>query len=145
SHAPDASAKALSTLHADSDELIIVIAAGGDRDRGKHFDMGRAAGREAEVIGLTHHNPSTDDPAAIRAAVREGIASEVAGGRARVKKIIEVPDRGRAIDEAIAEAEASSTVLIAGKGHETGQTVGTTVTEFDVRARTRSALSMRLG
>jgi UDP-N-acetylmuramoyl-L-alanyl-D-glutamate--2,6-diaminopimelate ligase len=62
-----------------------------------------------------------------------------------VKKIIEVPDRGTAIDEAIASADPSATVLIAGKGHETGQTVGTTVTEFDDRARTRSALSMRLG
>ena len=145
SHTPDAIAKALSTLHADSDELIIVFGAGGDRDRGKRFDMGRAAAREADVIVLTDDNPRTEDPAVIRAAIREGIDSEVAGGRARVKKIIEVPDRGRAIDEAIAEAEASSTVLIAGKGHETGQTVGTTVTEFDDRARTRSALSMRLG
>src|SRR5699024_1743980 len=129
----------------DSDELIIVFGAGGDRDRGKRFDMGRAAAREADVIVLTDDNPRTEDTAVIRAAIWEGIDSEVAGGRARVKKSIEMTDRGRAIDEAIAEAEAYSTVLIAGKGHETGQTVGTKVTEFDDRARTRSALSMRLG
>ncbi len=145
SHTPDAIAKALATLHADSDELIIVFGAGGDRDRGKRFGMGQAAAREADVIVLTDDNPRTEDPDTIRAAIRQGIDAEVDAGRARVKKIIEVPDRGAAIDEAIAEADASATVLIADKGHETGQTVGTTVTDFDDRARTRSALSMRLG
>ncbi|WP_436326281.1 UDP-N-acetylmuramoyl-L-alanyl-D-glutamate--2,6-diaminopimelate ligase [Brevibacterium sp. FAM 27836] len=145
SHTPDAIAKALATLHADSEELVIVFGAGGDRDRGKRFGMGQAAAREADVIVLTDDNPRTEDPAAIRAAIREGVDAAVSAGQARVKKIIEVPDRGRAIDEAIASADPSTTVLIAGKGHETGQTVGTTVTEFDDRARTRSALSMRLG
>lgn len=145
SHTPDAIAKALATLHADSDELIIVFGAGGDRDRGKRFGMGQAAAREADVIVLTDDNPRTEDPDTIRAAIRQGIDAEVDAGRARVKKIIEVPDRGAAIDEAIAGADPSATVLIAGKGHETGQTVGTTVTDFDDRARTRSALSMRLG
>lgn len=145
SHTPDAIAKALSTLHADSDELIIVFGAGGDRDRGKRFGMGQAAAREADVIVLTDDNPRTEDPDEIRAAIRQGIDAEADAGRARVKKIIEVPDRGAAIDEAIAGADPSATVLIAGKGHETGQTVGTTVTDFDDRARTRSALSMRLG
>jgi UDP-N-acetylmuramoyl-L-alanyl-D-glutamate--2,6-diaminopimelate ligase len=145
SHTPDAIAKALATLDADSEELVIVFGAGGDRDRGKRFGMGQAAAREADVIVLTDDNPRTEDPAAIRAAIREGIDAELETGNARVKKIIEVPDRGAAIDEAIAHAGPSSTVLIAGKGHETGQTVGTTVTEFDDRARTRSALSMRLG
>ncbi len=145
SHTPDAIAKALRTLHADSDELIIVFGAGGDRDRGKRFGMGQAAAREADVIVLTDDNPRTEDPDTIRAAIRQGIDAEVDAGRARVKKIIEVPDRGAAIDEAIAGADACATVLIAGKGHETGQTVGTAVSDFDDRARTRSALSMRLG
>nr|WP_210602437.1 UDP-N-acetylmuramoyl-L-alanyl-D-glutamate--2,6-diaminopimelate ligase [Brevibacterium oceani] len=145
SHTPDAIAKALASLDADSEELVIVFGAGGDRDRGKRFGMGQAAAREADVIVLTDDNPRTEDPSAIRAAIREGIDAEVAAGNARVKKIIEVPDRGTAIDETIASAHPSATVLIAGKGHETGQTVGTTVTEFDDRARTRSALSMRLG
>src|SRR5699024_12771573 len=104
SHTPAATAKALSTRHADPDELIIVFGAGGDRDRGKRFAMGRAAAREADVIVLTDDNPRTEDPAAIRAAIREGIDSEVAGGRAREKTSIYVPDRGRAIDEAITEA-----------------------------------------
>src|SRR5699024_12509339 len=99
-------AKALSTLHADSDELIIVFGAGGDRDRGKRFDMGRAAAREADVIVLTDDNPRTEDPAVIRAAIREGSDSEVAGGRARVKRSIEVLDPARANDQAIADAAA---------------------------------------
>jgi UDP-N-acetylmuramoyl-L-alanyl-D-glutamate--2,6-diaminopimelate ligase len=105
SHTPDAIAKALATLHADSDELIIVFGAGGDRDRGKRFGMGQAAAREADVIVLTDDNPRTEDPDTIRAAIRQGIDAEVDAGRARVKKIIEVPDRGAAIDEAIAEAD----------------------------------------
>lgn len=144
SHTPDAIEKALESLHADSDELVIVFGAGGDRDRGKRFGMGSAAARGADVIVLTDDNPRTEDPEAIRAAIREGIDAEVATGRARVKKIIEVADRGAAIDQSIADADAATTVLIAGKGHETGQSAGGVVSEFDDRSRTRSALSARL-
>ena len=145
SHTPDAIAKALESLHADSEDLVIVFGAGGDRDRGKRPGMGRAAAAAADVIILTDDNPRTEDPEEIRAAIRAGIEAEIAAGTARVKKIIEVADRGEAIDTAIASADAETTVLIAGKGHETGQTVGTVVTDFDDRSRTREALSMRLG
>ncbi|MGO2812092.1 UDP-N-acetylmuramoyl-L-alanyl-D-glutamate--2,6-diaminopimelate ligase [Brevibacterium aurantiacum] len=145
SHTPDAIEKALESLHADSEELVIVFGAGGDRDRGKRYGMGQAAARGADVIVLTDDNPRTEDPSSIRAAIREGIDAEISTGRARVKKVIEVAERGAAIDEAIAAAEASTTVLIAGKGHETGQSAGGVVTDFDDRSRTRSALCTRLG
>ncbi|SMX75816.1 MULTISPECIES: UDP-N-acetylmuramoyl-L-alanyl-D-glutamate--2,6-diaminopimelate ligase [unclassified Brevibacterium] len=144
SHTPDAIEKALQSLHADSDELVIVFGAGGDRDRGKRFGMGQAAARGADVIVLTDDNPRTEDPESIRAAIKEGIEAEISTGGVRVKKVIEVAERGAAIDEAIAAAGASTTVLIAGKGHETGQSAGGTVTDFDDRSRTRSALRARL-
>lgn len=145
SHTPDAIAKALASLDADSEELVIVVGAGGDRDPGKRPGMGAAAARGADVIVLTDDNPRTEDPAAIRAAVRAGIDAEIASGGARVKKVIEIADRGEAIDSAIASASPETTVLISGKGHETGQTIGDVVTEFDDRSRTRSALTARLG
>nr|WP_245940646.1 MULTISPECIES: UDP-N-acetylmuramoyl-L-alanyl-D-glutamate--2,6-diaminopimelate ligase [Brevibacterium] len=144
SHTPDAIEKALGSLDADSAELVIVFGAGGDRDPGKRHGMGRAAARGADVIVLTDDNPRTEDPAAIRAAIREGIDAEIAAGRARVRRVLEVPDRGAAIDQAIASAGADSTILIAGKGHETGQDSGGVVTDFDDRERTRSALRARL-
>ncbi|MGN6034940.1 UDP-N-acetylmuramoyl-L-alanyl-D-glutamate--2,6-diaminopimelate ligase [Brevibacterium casei] len=145
SHTPDAIAKALASLDADSDELVIVVGAGGDRDPGKRHGMGAAAARGADVIVLTDDNPRSEDPAAIRAAVRAGIDAEIAAGGARVKKVIEIGDRGEAIDKAIVSASPATTVLIAGKGHETGQSAGGVVTEFDDRSRTRSALTARLG
>ena len=145
SHTPDAIAKALASLDADSDELVIVVGAGGDRDPGKRHGMGAAAARGADVIVLTDDNPRSEDPAAIRAAVRAGSDAEIAAGGARVKKVIEIGDRGEAIDKAIASASPATTVLIAGKGHETGQSAGGVVTEFDDRSRTRSALTARLG
>ncbi|WP_339392881.1 UDP-N-acetylmuramoyl-L-alanyl-D-glutamate--2,6-diaminopimelate ligase [Brevibacterium metallidurans] len=145
SHTPDAIAKALDSLAADSEELVIVFGAGGDRDPGKRFGMGAAAARGADVIVLTDDNPRSEDPAAIRAAVRVGIDAEIAAGGARVKKVIEIADRGAAIDEAVAAAAPGTTVLISGKGHETGQSIAGVVTEFDDRSRTRRALSARLG
>ncbi|WP_309133020.1 UDP-N-acetylmuramoyl-L-alanyl-D-glutamate--2,6-diaminopimelate ligase [Brevibacterium sp.] len=144
SHTPDAIEKALASLDADSDELVIVFGAGGDRDPGKRFGMGRAAARGADVIVLTDDNPRTEDPDAIRAAIREGIEAEIATGSARVRRVVEVADRGAAIDETLASARVGTTVLIAGKGHETGQDTGGVVTEFDDRERTRSALCARL-
>ncbi|WP_350268970.1 UDP-N-acetylmuramoyl-L-alanyl-D-glutamate--2,6-diaminopimelate ligase [Brevibacterium sp. CBA3109] len=144
SHTPDAIEKALESLHADSEELVIVFGAGGDRDKGKRFGMGQAAARGADVVVLTDDNPRTEDPGSIRAAIKEGIDAEVSTGGARVKKVIEVAERGAAIDEAIAAAGAFATVLIAGKGHETGQSAAGVVTDFDDRSRTRSALRTRL-
>jgi UDP-N-acetylmuramoyl-L-alanyl-D-glutamate--2,6-diaminopimelate ligase len=105
--------------------LIIVFGAGGDRDQGKREPMGAVAAELADAVIVTDDNPRGEDPAAIRAAVLAG-----AGSKAR-----EIGDRRAAIAAAIAEAGHDDIVLIAGKGHEQGQIVGsgdaTRVLPFD--------------
>jgi UDP-N-acetylmuramoyl-L-alanyl-D-glutamate--2,6-diaminopimelate ligase len=88
--------------------------------------MGRVAAEGADRIFLTDDNPRSEDPVAIRAAIRTGI--EEAGGQCR-----ETGDREAAIDEALAEARRGDTVLIAGKGHETVQQRGGRGLPFDDR------------
>jgi UDP-N-acetylmuramoyl-L-alanyl-D-glutamate--2,6-diaminopimelate ligase len=90
-----------------------VFGAGGDRDRGKRAEMGRAAVETSEVVIVTDDNPRGEDPAAIRAQVLAGAT----GAR-------EIGGRREAIRAAIAEAESGDIVLVAGKGHEQGQIVG---------------------
>lgn len=94
--------------------LITVFGAGGDRDEGKRAGMGRAAAAGSEVVIVTDDNPRGEDPAKIRAAIMQGSPD------AR-----EVGDRRQAIAVAIAEAGADDIVLVAGKGHEQGQIIGT--------------------
>ena len=114
-HTPDAIEAAIAALrpHVRS-RLITVLGAGGDRDRGKRASMGRAAAQGSSLVIVTDDNPRGEDPAAIRAAVLRG-----AGEHAR-----EIGDRREAIRAAIAEAGEGDIVLIAGKGHEQGQIVG---------------------
>ena len=100
--------------------LIIVFGAGGDRDAGKRPLMGEAAAAHADVVVVTDDNPRSENPAAIRAS----ILSATPGGQ-------EIADRRRAIAAAITMALAGDIVLIAGKGHEQGQTVGDRVLPFD--------------
>lgn len=145
SHTPDAIAKALSALTVDGGHLHIVFGAGGDRDPGKRFGMGQSAARLADVIVLTDDNPRTEDPDTIRAEIREGITAAIDSGTARVDSILEIADRGEAIDQAVTLAGPGDTVLVAGKGHETGQEVAGVVTHFDDRERTRTALDARRG
>jgi UDP-N-acetylmuramoyl-L-alanyl-D-glutamate--2,6-diaminopimelate ligase len=113
-HTPDAIAAVLSSLrpHARG-RIIIVIGAGGDRDIGKRPEMGRAAAAGAEVVIITDDNPRSEDPAAIRAAVREGAPDAQ-----------EIGDRREAIAAAIAAVGPDDIVCIAGKGHEQGQIIG---------------------
>ncbi|MCC6827218.1 MAG: UDP-N-acetylmuramoyl-L-alanyl-D-glutamate--2,6-diaminopimelate ligase [Novosphingobium sp.] len=113
-HTPDALEAAIAALrpHA-SGRLIVVFGAGGDRDRGKRPEMGRVAASQADLAIVTDDNPRGEDPAAIRAQVLAG------GGALR-----EIADRRAAIAAAIAEAGPNDIVLIAGKGHEQGQIVG---------------------
>ena len=118
-HTPDALGAAIDALRPHVAEesggrLIIVFGAGGDRDKGKRGPMGRVAAELSDVVIVTDDNPRGEDPAAIRAAVLEG-----AGPAAR-----EIGDRRAAIAAAIAEAGRDDIVLIAGKGHEQGQIVG---------------------
>jgi UDP-N-acetylmuramoyl-L-alanyl-D-glutamate--2,6-diaminopimelate ligase len=89
--------------------------------------MGEAAARGADVVVVTDDNPRSEDPAAIRAAVLEGVRS-VAGAHH-----LEVGDRRSAIAEAVAQARRGDVVLILGKGHETGQEAAGTVAPFDDR------------
>jgi UDP-N-acetylmuramoyl-L-alanyl-D-glutamate--2,6-diaminopimelate ligase len=113
-HTPDALEAAIAALrpHARG-RIIVVFGAGGDRDAGKRPEMGEAVSRNADLAIVTDDNPRGEEPAAIRAAVLAGAS----GAR-------EIADRRAAIAAAIAEAGSDDIVLIAGKGHEQGQIVG---------------------
>lgn len=114
-HTPDALAAAIAALRPHvTGRLVTVFGAGGDRDAGKRAEMGRVASAHSDLVIVTDDNPRGEDPAAIRAMVMEG-----AGDAAR-----EIGERRAAIAEAIATAGAEDIVLIAGKGHEQGQIVG---------------------
>jgi UDP-N-acetylmuramoyl-L-alanyl-D-glutamate--2,6-diaminopimelate ligase len=139
-HKPDAVAAALSALRPlTTGRLVLVIGAGGDRDRGKRPLMGEIGARLADVLVVTDDNPRTEDPATIRAAVLAGVEP---GGDAEV---LEIGDRRTAIRRAVEMAGPGDTVIIAGKGHETGQEVAGTVHPFDDRDELRAALAERGG
>ena len=120
-HTPDALEAAIGALrpHVEG-RLITVFGAGGDRDQGKRPEMGKIATARSEVVIVTDDNPRSEDPARIRAAIIAGAP------QAR-----EVPGRREAIAEAIRMAREGDIVLVAGKGHETGQIIGDTVLPFD--------------
>ena len=120
-HTPDALEAAIAALkpHAGG-RLIVVFGAGGDRDAGKRELMGAAAASAADVVIVTDDNPRSEDPAAIRAAVLAGAPGA-----------IDIGDRRAAITQAVGIAGADDIVLIAGKGHESGQVVGDLVLPFD--------------
>jgi UDP-N-acetylmuramoyl-L-alanyl-D-glutamate--2,6-diaminopimelate ligase len=113
-HTPDALAAALAALrpHA-AGRLIIAFGAGGDRDAGKRPAMGAEAVRAADLVIVTDDNPRGEDPVLIRRSILAGAPGA-----------IEVADRRAAIARAIAEADAGDIIVIAGKGHEQGQIVG---------------------
>jgi UDP-N-acetylmuramoyl-L-alanyl-D-glutamate--2,6-diaminopimelate ligase len=117
--------------------LIIVLGCGGDRDKAKRPMMGAAAASLADVAILTSDNPRSEDPLAILAAMLGGVLSVPRAERGRV--IIE-PDRAAAIGQAVALAAPGDVVVVAGKGHETGQYVGGSVLPFDDRRVTGEAL-----
>jgi UDP-N-acetylmuramoyl-L-alanyl-D-glutamate--2,6-diaminopimelate ligase len=98
---------------AASGKLVVVFGAGGDRDRGKRPLMGEVAAAKADRVIVTDDNPRSEEPAAIRAAILAA-----APGAA------EIGDRREAIRAAIADLRAGDVLLIAGKGHETGQIIG---------------------
>ena len=120
-HTPDALEAAIAALrpHVEG-RLITVFGAGGDRDQGKRPEMGRVATALSDVVIVTDDNPRSEDPARIRADIMAGAAgaSEIAGRR-------------EAIAEAIRIAREGDIVLVAGKGHETGQIIGDKVLPFD--------------
>jgi UDP-N-acetylmuramoyl-L-alanyl-D-glutamate--2,6-diaminopimelate ligase len=128
-HKPDALEATLATLRPlTQGAVIVVLGAGGDRDRGKRPLMGETAARLADLVVVTDDNPRSEDPALIRAALLSG--ARAGGGAAEV---LEVGDRREAIRTAISRAGPGDVVLVAGKGHETGQEVGGTTYPFDDR------------
>ncbi|SCY85883.1 UDP-N-acetylmuramoyl-L-alanyl-D-glutamate--2,6-diaminopimelate ligase [Paracoccus tibetensis] len=121
-HKPGAVIAALQSLRPHVlGRIICIIGAGGDRDTGKRPLMGSAAREHADVVIVTDDNPRTEDPAAIRAAVMEGAGPEAT----------EVADRAEAILRGVDALQPGDALLIAGKGHETGQIIGTDVYPFD--------------
>ena len=123
-HKPDALEKVLETLRPlASGRLALVVGCGGDRDQGKRPIMGEIAARAADRVIVTDDNPRSEEPAAIRRAILDGAA----GGRA---EIVEIGDRAAAILAAVGSLEPGDVLVIAGKGHETGQIVGGTVLPF---------------
>ncbi|MBR0559103.1 UDP-N-acetylmuramoyl-L-alanyl-D-glutamate--2,6-diaminopimelate ligase [Neokomagataea anthophila] len=126
-HTPDALARVLTSLRPHTDgRLIVVFGAGGDRDRGKRPLMGEAASRHADVVIVTDDNPRTEDATTIRAEIL-----------AATPNAREIADRHDAIATGLDSLSAGDILIIAGKGHETGQIVGQTVLPFDDRAVTR--------
>jgi UDP-N-acetylmuramoyl-L-alanyl-D-glutamate--2,6-diaminopimelate ligase len=130
-HKPDALAKALDALRPYvSHRLVVVFGAGGDRDAGKRPLMGAIAAEKADRVIVTDDNPRSEDPTAIRAAILRGAPG--AG---------EIGDRDAAIRHAVADLEAGDVLLIAGKGHETGQIIGPKTLPFSDHEAVRNALA----
>ena len=128
-HSPDAIERVLRAARDEySGRIIAVVGAGGDRDRGKRPLMGQTAARLADLLVITDDNPRSEDPAAIRAAVREGAQRVAPLERAEIR---EEADRRAAITVAVGVAQAGDVVLVLGKGHEQGQDVGGVITPFD--------------
>ncbi|MBE7188181.1 Mur ligase family protein, partial [Jatrophihabitans endophyticus] len=138
SHKPAAVDGALRALRPLTEgQLIIVLGCGGDRDRGKRPHMGAIAARGSDLLVVTDDNPRSEDPAQIRAAMLEGALAVPPGERGEV---LEVGDRAEAIRTAVRNAGPGDTVLVAGKGHETGQEVAGVVHPFDDRVVLRAEL-----
>lgn len=126
-HKPDAVTAVLAALRPLTEgRLIIVLGAGGERDHGKRPLMGLAAADYADVVVVTDDNPRHEDPAAIRHAVISQVAD-------RAVQVAEVSGRRDAIAYAVGMAETADTLVVAGKGHETGQQIGDDVMPFDDR------------
>jgi UDP-N-acetylmuramoyl-L-alanyl-D-glutamate--2,6-diaminopimelate ligase len=130
-HTPDALATVLAAArpHA-AGRLVVVFGAGGDRDRGKRPLMGQIASERADLVYVTDDNPRSEEPAAIRRAIL-----------AAAPRAIEIGDRRGAIAAAIAALEPGDVLVIAGKGHETGQVVGRETLPFDDVAVAREAIA----
>jgi UDP-N-acetylmuramoyl-L-alanyl-D-glutamate--2,6-diaminopimelate ligase len=130
-HTPDAVATLLRTVRRVTEgRVIVVLGCGGDRDRSKRPLMGSAAVEGSDLAVLTSDNPRSEDPLAILAEMTAGIAPGA---------LVE-PDRRAAIARAVREARPGDTVVVAGKGHETGQDVGGVVHPFDDRVVLREEL-----
>jgi UDP-N-acetylmuramoyl-L-alanyl-D-glutamate--2,6-diaminopimelate ligase len=138
-HTPDALAQALQALRPLAESrhgrLWVVFGAGGDRDQGKRAPMGEAAAHGADVVVITSDNPRTEDPSAI--------VAQVALGARGARHLVCLLDRSEAIAHAVGKAAKEDVVLVAGKGHEDYQIVGTRKQPYSDLAQVRAALSER--
>nr|VDG63257.1 UDP-N-acetylmuramoylalanyl-D-glutamate--L-lysine ligase [Streptococcus thermophilus] len=142
-HKPAAIAAALDSLREQVDGRIgVVVGAGGDRDHTKRPLMGAEAAARADLVIITDDNPRTEDPAAIRAAVKQGAESVADRPSTDIR---EVASRAQAIDDLVAWAEPGDAIIVVGKGHEVGQIIGETTHHFDDREEVASALARREG
>ena len=129
-HTPDALEGALKALRdGTSGRLNLVFGCGGDRDKGKRKQMGRIAAEHADAVYVTDDNPRTESPEAIRSEILLGCPDAA-----------DISPRDKAIQTAIAGLQSGDTLLIAGKGHETSQTIGTEILPFDDASVARHAL-----
>jgi len=135
-HTPDALTRALEAVRAmEPRRLLLVFGAGGDRDRSKRPLMGAAAVRGADLVFLTSDNPRSENPESILASIEEGT-----DGAPNVRTIV---DRAEAIRAAVDACEEGDALLIAGKGHETYQILGSRTIDFDDRLVARAALEAK--
>ena len=129
-HKPDALAKALDALRPYvSGKLVVVFGAGGDRDAGKRPLMGAIAAAKADRVIVTDDNPRSEEPGAIRAAILGGAPGAD-----------EIGDRNEAIHRAVRDLAGGDVLLIAGKGHETGQIIGQKIVPFSDHEAVQDAL-----
>lgn len=132
-HTPDGLREVVTAARAaTAGRVIVVFGAGGDRDPGKRALMGEIAAAKADRVVVTDDNPRSEDPAAIRAAIL-----------AACPGADEIGDRADAIATAIEQAVPGDVILIAGKGHESGQTAGGVTRPFDDRDVARRAIADR--
>ncbi len=132
-HKPDALENVLAAVRPfTTGRVIVVFGCGGDRDRGKRPIMGEIATRLADIVIVTDDNPRSEVPETIRAAIL-----------AAAPGAIEIGDRRKAIHEAVAMLKAGDTLIVAGKGHEEGQTIGAETSPFSDHEEVRSALRER--
>jgi UDP-N-acetylmuramoyl-L-alanyl-D-glutamate--2,6-diaminopimelate ligase len=151
-HTEDALLRVLQNLSEfKKDKIITVFGCGGDRDRGKRPLMGSAATTWSDLTILTSDNPRTEDPLSIISQIEAGICKkslkkylpeEINNGIAE-KGYVVIPERKRAIEKAVSLAGISDMILIAGKGHENYQIVGSELLPFDDRLVAREALTKK--
>ncbi len=139
-HTPDALSAALDAARSAAGpegRVGVVFGCGGDRDRDKRPQMGRTAAEEADFVVLTNDNPRHEDPASILADIKAGVPATT--------QVQVIPDRAEAIAVAIGMANPGDVLVLAGKGHESTQVIGDTVTPFDDRAVALSVLGSPAG
>jgi UDP-N-acetylmuramoyl-L-alanyl-D-glutamate--2,6-diaminopimelate ligase len=135
-HTPDGLREVLTAVRVGSGDgrVVVVVGCGGDRDRDKRPEMGRVAAELADVVVITSDNPRTEDPAEIAASMRSGVPQQY------LAHLVTELDRRHAIALALDAARPGDVVVIAGKGHETTQSIGDRVEPFDDRVVARELL-----